>query len=123
LYLLHTSFHAVLHGLGVFNKLDPLVLMPFELRFLCDRKTGSNRKLFSCTRNEQIYNESKSLHRYIIDMSKDVSKPILRNPSNYYDIKRVEDRLFIPDHFVPLFRSKGYDIEEIPPILKGYINL
>ena len=35
-------------GLGVFDKHNPLLLLPFELRFLCDRSTGSNRKLFSC---------------------------------------------------------------------------
>jgi hypothetical protein len=101
-------------GLGVFDKHNPSLLLPFELRFLCDRSTGSNRKLFSCEGGEQIYNQPKPLHRYVIDMSKDISRPVLRNPSNYYDVKRLEDRLFIPDHFVPLFKSKGYDIEEIP---------
>jgi endonuclease YncB( thermonuclease family) len=75
-------------GIGIFSNQDPLLLLPFELRYIAGRR---------------------SPNRYVLDMSKDTPK--LLKPTDYYLIQNEEDRLFIDDHFVPLFEKKGYHIE------------
>jgi endonuclease YncB( thermonuclease family) len=100
-------------GIGIFESNNPLMLMPFELRFLADRYTGFFDESISCKNNEnKISNQrssKKPLHRYVIDLSKS-EDPVLRKPDQYYKIT-IEDRLFVDEHFVPLFREKGYEIE------------
>jgi endonuclease YncB( thermonuclease family) len=76
-------------GIGIFDKQDPLALMPFELRYLAGRRNPD---------------------RYVLDMSKDIPK--LLKPTDYYLISKEEDRLFVEKHFVPLFENKGYQAED-----------
>jgi endonuclease YncB( thermonuclease family) len=75
-------------GIGVFDKQNPLILMPFELRYLARRSKPD---------------------RYVLDMSKNTPK--LLKPTDYYLIPNEEDRLFVDEHFVQLFQKKGYQIE------------
>lgn len=70
--------------LGIFNKNNPLRLEPFELRFLAGRRPPE---------------------RWVIDLSK--NDDILVAPQNYFLIK-MEDRLFVPEEYVPLFEKKGW---------------
>jgi hypothetical protein len=72
-------------GIGVFDRTNPLKLLPFELRFLAQRRAPN---------------------RWIIDLGKDDN--VLLKPENYYKITNLEDRLFIPEEFVPLFQAKGW---------------
>jgi endonuclease YncB( thermonuclease family) len=71
--------------IGVFEAANPLRLLPFELRFLAQRRAPN---------------------RWVIDLGKDDN--VLLKPENYYRIPNLEDRLFIPEEFVPLFVSKGW---------------
>lgn len=73
---------------GLFDRKNPLLLEPFELRFLAKRKPPK---------------------RYVIDMTK--AEPKLLRPTNYYLVPNVEDRLFVNDIHMPLFKSKGYPVE------------
>jgi endonuclease YncB( thermonuclease family) len=70
---------------GVFDATDPLKLEPFELRFMAQRKLPS---------------------RWVIDLSKNDTS--LLPPDRYYEIPHSEDRLFIPEEYVPLFVHKGW---------------
>lgn len=70
---------------GLFNAEDPLRLEPFEVRFLARREPPD---------------------RWVIDLSRDDDK--LLPPQEYYRIKNVEDRLFIPEEYVPLFVEAGW---------------
>ncbi len=76
-------------NIGLFALVNPLQLEAFELRFLARRKSPS---------------------RYVIDMTK--QKPKLLKPTNYYLIPNAEDRLFINDVHMPLFKEKGYPVEK-----------
>lgn len=75
-------------GKGVFAKDDPLILLPYEIRFIA--RLGSTGP-----------------DRYVIDLGKSGSDEILR-PEHYFSITNVEDRLFIPKEFVPLFTLNGW---------------
>jgi endonuclease YncB( thermonuclease family) len=72
-------------GIGIFESQDPLRLEAFELRFLAQRRAPE---------------------RWVIDLSKNDN--VLLDPQEYYTIPNVEDRLFIPDEFVPLFEEAGW---------------
>lgn len=72
-------------GIGVFDQTNPLKLLPFELRFLAQRRAPN---------------------RWVIDLGTDDS--VLMKPENYHKIANLEDRLFIPEEFVPLFGAKGW---------------
>lgn len=72
-------------GKGIFNPEDPLQLEPFEVRFLADQRRPT---------------------RWVIDLSK--SDDLLIKPQNYYTIKNQEDRLYIPEEYIPLFVEKGW---------------
>lgn len=74
--------------LGIFDEDDPLMLMPFELRYLARREAPK---------------------RYVIDLNAD--DPVLLKPTNYYQIPNSEDRLFINPEHVPLFREREYIIQ------------
>ncbi len=73
--------------LGIFsnNVGQPLMLEPFELRYLSKRSPPS---------------------RWVIDMSS--STPSLIAPCDYHTISYAEDRLFINSEHLLLFRDKGY---------------
>ncbi len=70
---------------GIFDKVDPLRLQPFEVRFLARRRPPD---------------------RWVIDLSK--NDGLLIQPQNYYTIPDVEDRLFIPEEYMPLFVEAGW---------------
>lgn len=71
--------------LGMFDAMNPMLLEPFELRFLSRRELPS---------------------RWVIDMS--TNNDVLLRPENYYQIPNPEHRLFLSPHFVPLFAEKGW---------------
>lgn len=97
--------------IGLYEKDDPLILMPFELRFLADRNTGKATDTFKCEGNNSA-KSARPLSRYVIDISK-AEDPLLMRPSEYYKIRNPEDRLLVPEHFVPLFKEKKYAIQEV----------
>jgi hypothetical protein len=70
---------------GVFSSEDPLLLEPFELRYLAGRRRPD---------------------RSVIDLAGRHKK--LLEPGAYYEVKDAEDRLYIPAEFVPLFKAKGW---------------
>lgn len=76
--------------LGIFQKDNPLLLEPFELRFLARRQPPD---------------------RWVIDMTK--QRPALLKPTNYCRIPNPEDRLFIPAAYVPAFHLRGYRVEAL----------
>lgn len=72
-------------GMGVYDPEDPLRLLPFEIRFLAGRKPPP---------------------RWVIDLSKD--DDALIPPQQYPSVANPEDRLFIPEEYVPLFVEAGW---------------
>jgi endonuclease YncB( thermonuclease family) len=72
-------------GKGIFDPEDPLQLEPFEIRFLAGQRPPV---------------------RWVIDLNR--NDDILINPQQYYTIKHQEDRLYIPEEYVPLFVEKGW---------------
>ncbi len=76
-------------GLGIFDAHDPLRLQPFEVRFLGRRARPD---------------------RWLIDLSRD--DDVLIRPQQYYTVPRLEDRLFIPEEYVPLFEERGWHQQE-----------
>ncbi len=73
------------HQLGIFAANNPLRLEPFEVRFLARRRPPN---------------------RWVIDLSQNDN--ILIKPQAYYTIPHTEDRLFIPEEYVPLFVEAGW---------------
>jgi endonuclease YncB( thermonuclease family) len=71
--------------IGIFDAQNPLRLLPFEIRFLSQRRPPD---------------------RWVIDLSK--GSDVLIQPQNYYTVPNMEDRLFIPAEFVPLFVEAGW---------------
>jgi hypothetical protein len=74
---------------GVFDAMEPAMLEPFELRWLASRSLP---------------------HRWVIDLTR--NDDVLVRPENYSTIPHPEDRLWIPEHFVPLFVEHGWRREE-----------
>jgi endonuclease YncB( thermonuclease family) len=72
-------------GIGVFAPANQLRLEAFELRYLAERRAPS---------------------RWVIDLRKD--EDVLYKPMNYYLIPFPEDRLYVPEEYVPLFVDKGW---------------
>jgi endonuclease YncB( thermonuclease family) len=70
---------------GLFEKDDPLRLLPFELRFLARRAVPE---------------------RWVIDLGR--NDDTLIGPQAYFQVAAPEDRLFIPAEYVPLFVEKGW---------------
>jgi hypothetical protein len=64
----------------------PLALSPHELRFLAARRPPS---------------------RYVIELSQQNFAGVLVHPENYYKVA-LEDRLYIPVEYVPLFVERGW---------------
>ncbi|GAA4072720.1 thermonuclease family protein [Nonomuraea soli] len=77
-------------GLGVWEHADPLAVLPFELRFLADRRAPD---------------------RFVLDLS-DTARELL-HPQSYFRIPHPEDRLFVNAEHAPLFREKGWSV---PPL-------
>ena len=80
--------NARANSLGVFNAAAPLTFEAFEIRYLGRREAPA---------------------RAVIDLSKN-NKVMLR-PQSYFTIPHPEDRLFVPNEFVPLFSAKGWQLE------------
>ena len=76
---------------GIFEANDPLILLPYELRFIARK-------------NPHVPD------RFFIDLGYAKNNKILK-PQDYYKIQNYEDRLFIPKEFVPLFTGNGWMIE------------
>ncbi len=74
---------------GIFESSSPLRLQPFELRFLAQRRPPS---------------------RWAIDLSNNATN-VLLHPENYFTIPNLEDRLFVPEEYVPLFVDEGWRTE------------
>lgn len=74
---------------GIYDAEDPLLLEPFEVRFLAQRRAPS---------------------RWVIDLSK--ADSTLIHPQHYFTVPNPEDRLFVPEESVPLFVQKGW---QVPP--------
>ena len=70
---------------GIFDDIYPLAIQPFEVRFLSRRKPPN---------------------RWLIDLGK--NGDTLVKPQDYYTITNLEDRLYIPDEYVPLFVEEGW---------------
>lgn len=73
---------------GIYNAQAPLLLEPFEVRFLAQRHAPN---------------------RWVIDLGK--SDSILVYPQNYFSVTNPEDRLFVPEEYVPLFVQKGWQLQ------------
>jgi hypothetical protein len=73
------------NGIGVFEPGRELRLLPFELRLLSRRQPPD---------------------RWLIDLGSDDGR--LLPPQEYYRVANWEDRLFVPDEYVPLFREAGW---------------
>jgi len=71
--------------LGIFDAADPLVIEPFEVRFL---------------------SRGQAPNRWVIDLSKNDS--VLIKPENYYTIPFPEDRLYIAPEHIGLFIAKNW---------------
>ncbi|WP_417069855.1 hypothetical protein [Niveibacterium terrae] len=72
-------------GVGVFDPEDPLLLQPFELRYLAQRRAPE---------------------RWVIDLAKADDRLI--PPQRYFEIEHPEDRLFVPDEYLELFLARGW---------------
>ena len=75
---------------GIFDKTQELVLLPYEIRFIARK-------------------DSNGPDRFVIDLGKNGSNAILK-PERYFTIANLEDRLFIPKEFVPLFVLNGWSV-------------
>jgi endonuclease YncB( thermonuclease family) len=73
------------NGDGIFTASGPLRIHAFELRFLAQRRAPD---------------------RWVIDLAANDST--LLKPQNYHTVVNVEDRLFIPEDYVPLFVQAGW---------------
>ncbi|MFG3443034.1 thermonuclease family protein [Nonomuraea sp. NPDC047897] len=77
-------------GLGLWEHGAPLAVLPFELRFLAQRRAPD---------------------RYVLDLSDDARE--LLHPQTYFRVPAPEDRLFVNPEHAPLFREKGWSV---PPL-------
>jgi endonuclease YncB( thermonuclease family) len=73
------------NGEGIFAAAAPLRVQAFELRFLAQRRSPD---------------------RWVIDLGSNA--PTLIRPENYYTVANLEDRLFVPADYVPLFERVGW---------------
>ncbi len=75
--------------LGIYAEQNPLALQPSELRFLSRRKPPE---------------------RWVIDLS--AGDDQILAPQLSYTITNHEDRLYIPDEYIPLFEQAGWKRRE-----------
>jgi hypothetical protein len=78
--------HARELHLGIFDLDNPLKLLACELCYLLRRQPPD---------------------RYIINLSSD--RPKILKPTQYRTIQNMEDRLLVPEEYVPLFVKAGYE--------------
>lgn len=72
---------------GIYGSEAPLQLQAFELRYLARRGAPD---------------------RWVVDLSAGTEDKRLIPPTEYTAVPNMEDRLFIPPQYVPLFREKGW---------------
>jgi len=72
---------------GIYAAADPLQLLALELRFLASRRAPD---------------------RWVIDLSAADDDPRILAGDRYFEVPKLEDRLFIPAEYVPLFNAKGW---------------
>ncbi len=77
--------------LGIFDATNPLLLEPFELRWLSRRELPG---------------------RYVIDLRSDSDRMI--HPHDYPTVPNTEDRLWLPSEYVPLFEKAGWKVPSAP---------
>ncbi|MEV0585808.1 hypothetical protein [Nonomuraea sp. NPDC050310] len=77
-------------GLGLWEHAGPLAILPFELRFLAQRRAPD---------------------RYVMDLSDNARE--LLHPQSYFRVPHPEDRLYVNAEHAPLFREKGWSV---PPL-------
>lgn len=77
------------HKTGIFEQMESHPLLPFELRFLAQRRAPD---------------------RYVINLGS--NKGELVEPQEYFTIPNMEDRLFVPADFLSLFLSKGWKVRK-----------
>lgn len=75
-------------GRGVFDPGRPNAFAAFELRFIARRRAPD---------------------RWVIDLAG--TEAVLHQPADYVKIPHAEDRLWVPEEFVPLFRQAGWRID------------
>jgi hypothetical protein len=71
---------------GIYATTDPLILQPFELRFISRRSLPN---------------------RYVINLA-DTGSNRLLPPQRYYTIEHLEDRLYLPSEYLPIFLAYGW---------------
>jgi hypothetical protein len=54
----------------------------------------------------RILERRKKPFRYVMDFSN--PEPVIIPPEDYYLIRNVEDRFFIPEEYIPIFEKRGY---------------
>ncbi|GGO64538.1 thermonuclease family protein [Nonomuraea cavernae] len=86
----HAVRRARESGLGLWTPANPLALLPFELRFLAQRRAPD---------------------RYVLDLSDDGRE--LLHPQSYFRVPNPEDRLYVNAEHAPLFRERGWSV---PPL-------
>ncbi|NUR93295.1 MAG: hypothetical protein HOY71_55245 [Nonomuraea sp.] len=74
-------------GQGLWDHANPLMLYPFELRYLAGRRAPD---------------------RYVLDLSSDATE--LLHPQEYFRIPNPEDRLFVNSEHAPLWAAKGWTL-------------
>jgi len=74
---------------SIYDPAQGLWILPFELRYLSNRIAPK---------------------RYVIDLGAQTSDNQLLSPSRYIEIPKLEDRLFIPAEYAPLFEKHGWQI-------------
>jgi hypothetical protein len=70
---------------GIFDANDALRLYPFELRYLARREPPT---------------------RWVIDLNASTDRII--PPQKYHTVPNAEDRLWLPDEYIPLWVEKGW---------------
>jgi len=76
------------NGSGIFVADNRLRIHAFELRFLAQRRVPD---------------------RWVIDLGS--VAPVLLKPQSYHTVAKVEDRLFVPADYVPLFQRAGWQMQ------------
>ena len=80
--------------LGIFEVADPLKLLPFEVRYLARTVKHGNQEFRG------------GPDRWVINLAAGDDR--LLPPQRYVEIANLEDRLFVPAEYVPLFVNKGW---------------
>jgi len=73
---------------GIYDATNPLLLEPFEVRFLAQRRAPN---------------------RWVIDLTK--SDNTLVHPQNYFSVINPEDRLFVSEEYTSLFVHRGWQLQ------------